>query len=389
MKQVNINGTLYDEEKIIFKGKQSYKKRDRVLRIVGGILAGLGVLLVVYALLSDNPEYKTPAMIAVLAGMAVVGIVLLIISFLPKDYIKAGTKLIEAEIVKKENAPKQKQEVNNKPNNVPEKKKENPTNIPVKPDNAPIKPVARVAIVKPDRIIRISDKLKTKVQLKTKELLFNFVQGEKQTKVYTPEDIVGCEIMVDDEEVYNSKNTSSKTNSSFKGKEIGTGISGIGEVISKFGGIAKVVGKATTAAGTAIKGAGVERNATSHSVEERRTVVHKYTFIVRLNDLDFPSFVARNISLEEMEDLGNTFAILLQHKQKAESVVKNKTEVPPEVVNAPKEEPKEIPHEEPKIIEQKANNFDKFEEITKYKELLDKGIIDQEEFDAKKKELLG
>ena len=33
--------------------------------------------------------------------------------------------------------------------------------------------------------------------------------------------------------------------------------------------------------------------------------------------------------------------------------------------------------------------MDKFEEVRKYKELLDQGIITQEEFDRKKKELLG
>ena len=368
MDKININGDFYDEEKVIFKGKQSYKKRDRVLRIVGGILAGLGVLMIIYVLFSNNQEYQTPTMYAMLAGMAIAGIVLLVISFMPKDYLKAGIRMIEAEIAKKDNAPKKKESTETKP---------------------VVKPVVPKQIVKPDRVIKIDDKFKTRVQLKTDELLFNFVQGEKQTKVYTPEDIVGCEIIVDDEVVFNSTNKRSNTNSSFKGKEIGEGISGIGSVISKFGGTAKVVGTAATAAGTAIKGANIERNATSHSVEERRGVVHKYTFIVRLNDLNFPSFVARDITIEEMEDLGNTFAILLQHKQQAESVVRSRTEVPPEVIDVPAEEPKEIPQEEePKAIEQKQNSFDKFEEIKKYKELLDSGIITQEEFDAKKKELL-
>ena len=109
-------------------------------------------------------------------------------------------------------------------------------------------------ITKPDRVISLNDKYHTQVQLKTNELLFSFVQGAKHTKVYTPEDILGCEIMVDDEEVFNSTNKSSVTNASFTGKEIGEGISGIGSIISKFGGYAKVVGKVTTAAGTAVKG---------------------------------------------------------------------------------------------------------------------------------------
>jgi hypothetical protein len=47
-----------------------------------------------------------------------------------------------------------------------------------------------------------------------------------------------------------------------------------------------------------------------------------------------------------------------------------------------------------KILEREARyssstSGDKFEEIKKYKELLDKGIISNEEFEAKKKELLG
>ena len=36
----------------------------------------------------------------------------------------------------------------------------------------------------------------------------------------------------------------------------------------------------------------------------------------------------------------------------------------------------------------KQNEFDKVDSIVKYKELLDMGIITQEEFDAKKKQLL-
>lgn len=39
--------------------------------------------------------------------------------------------------------------------------------------------------------------------------------------------------------------------------------------------------------------------------------------------------------------------------------------------------------------EAKANNSNTPEEIKKYKELLDSGVISQDEFDAKKKQLLG
>ena len=39
--------------------------------------------------------------------------------------------------------------------------------------------------------------------------------------------------------------------------------------------------------------------------------------------------------------------------------------------------------------EEKGNKLDKFDEIKKYKELLDSGIISQEEFNAEKERLLG
>ena len=41
------------------------------------------------------------------------------------------------------------------------------------------------------------------------------------------------------------------------------------------------------------------------------------------------------------------------------------------------------------LIPAKGNNDNKFDEVKKFKELLDSGIITQEEFDAKKKQLLG
>ncbi len=363
MEQININGENFDKETVIFKGKQSYKKRNITLRIIGSILVGLGILIIIYALSSDNPEYKQAAVIVTFVGMAIAGVVLWVITFLPKDYVTAGIKMIEVEKNKKNQLASTRNSVQVR-RNVPKE------------------------ITKPDRVISLNDKYHTQVQLKTNELLFSFVQGAKHTKVYTPEDILGCEIMVDDEEVFNSTNKSSVTNASFTGKEIGEGISGIGSIISKFGGYAKVVGKVTTAAGTAVKGANVERNTTSNNEEKRRSIIHKYTFIVRLNDLNFPSFVANDISLEEMEDLGNTFAILLQHKQNAENVVRSKTEVPQEVIDVSEEQPKEIVQEDSKLIEQNTKSFDKFEEIKKYKDLLDSGILTQEEFDAKKKELL-
>lgn len=56
-------------------------------------------------------------------------------------------------------------------------------------------------------------------------------------------------------------------------------------------------------------------------------------------------------------------------------------------VEEKKEEVEVAPKVEEKPKEQPAPKMDKFEEIKKYKELLDLNIIIKEEFDAKKKEL--
>jgi hypothetical protein len=44
--------------------------------------------------------------------------------------------------------------------------------------------------------------------------------------------------------------------------------------------------------------------------------------------------------------------------------------------------------EQPVSVQPVAEKYDKFDEVKNYKDLLDQGIITQEEFDAKKKELL-
>ena len=58
-----------------------------------------------------------------------------------------------------------------------------------------------------------------------------------------------------------------------------------------------------------------------------------------------------------------------------------------QIVESPKEEAKQIEKVAEEVKETPTEKLDKFEEIKKYKELLDLNIITQEEFDAKKKEL--
>lgn len=59
------------------------------------------------------------------------------------------------------------------------------------------------------------------------------------------------------------------------------------------------------------------------------------------------------------------------------------------IASARKYNPVPVPVTLPFNVPDAPSNNDKFVEIEKYKELLDKGIITEEEFERKKKELLG
>ena len=75
-------------------------------------------------------------------------------------------------------------------------------------------------------------------------------------------------------------------------------------------------------------------------------------------------------------------------KQKVENVKKVLEEKIENAAIKEKEEKKKIVQEVEKKEEIKKNDDSKFDEIRKYKQLLDEGIITEEEFQAKKKELL-
>ena len=107
-------------------------------------------------------------------------------------------------------------------------------------------------------------------------------------------------------------------------------------------------------------------NTTTSQVQRE---VHLYTFVLKVNDISNPSWVIQLPSLNVAEEVAATFMIFCQGI-------------------TPKEEPTEVIVES---IPKKSDDnikIDKFEEIKKYKELFDMGIISQEEFDNKKKELI-
>lgn len=75
-------------------------------------------------------------------------------------------------------------------------------------------------------------------------------------------------------------------------------------------------------------------------------------------------------------------------KQKVENIKKILEEKIEKDVIKEKEEKTKTTQEVEKALEVKKNDESKFEEIRKYKQLLDEGIITEEEFQTKKKELL-
>lgn len=341
MGTVNINNQFFDENEVILRGKTKINKTNKTLRIVGGILFGLGIVAFISIFMPGNEKYKTIEMLVGTPIMAVAGAVLLGISFIKRDPLKVGTNLIEKETIDKSTKKEQ------------------------------INETVKKQIIKPDKTIEVDDN--TKILIQTDMMIFKIVRGQEESKVYGPNDISAFELIVDDEEIFNSKNSHSESNLSFHGKSIGQGTKSIGNLVTKY---KPVAGTLISGAGEIIQGANADRKAINDSKEETRKTLHKYTFVLRLNDLKFPSYVAKDISIEVAEELGNTFAIIYSNNSGV--IELNKT--------TKKKEKEEAPVKEIATVE--SPQYDKFEELKKYKELLDAQIITQEEFDAKKKELL-
>ena len=161
---------------------------------------------------------------------------------------------------------------------------------------------------------------------------FQFRINNKFSRIFSQEELIGFEISVDNEVIVEYTTKTKK---------------GVGKAL--VGGM--LLGGAGLVAGAA---AGNSKSRTTGKQRE----IHHYKLILMLNDLKKPSYI---LDLDSIEVVGNIKAVLSMivkgNEREEKAAVKDKTD-------------------------------DKFEEIKKYKELLDSGIISQEEFDNKKKELL-
>lgn len=193
-----------------------------------------------------------------------------------------------------------------------------------------------------DKTIEMSKKPVARLTIDSTKKVFQLLTENRYSKIFTIKDLVDYEIKVDNEVVITSKTKTKK---------------GVGKAVA--GGL--LFGEAGAIAGAV---AGNSKSTTTST----QTEIHHYSLVVKVNDLTKPSFIINLDSVQIAEDVVTTFDILVGNTKKfvgEEAVV------------------------EPKPETNGNKDLDKFEELKKYKELLDAGIITQEEFDAKKKELLG
>lgn len=184
-----------------------------------------------------------------------------------------------------------------------------------------------------DKIIELSNDGHSKLLVSSTKKQFQIVCDKKHSKIFSYQDIIEYEIRSNNEILVSSDTRTRK----------GVGKAIVGGLL--FGGVGMVAG--------AIAG-----NSKSKTVSSQTEVTH-FTLVIRVNDIARPAFCVELESLQVAEDAASTLAIICRENVQPEP-------------STDAEPPK-----------------DKFEEIKKYKELLDMGIITQEEFETEKKRILG
>ncbi len=191
-----------------------------------------------------------------------------------------------------------------------------------------------------DKVIELSKKPVARLTISSSTKQFQLLMEKHYSKIFSLKDLIDYEIRVDNEVVVTSKTSTKK---------------GIGKAVA--GGL--LFGEAGAVAGAV---AGDSKSTTTQT----QTEIHHYSLVLKVNDLAKPSFIVNIDSVQIAEDVVTSLDILVRNTNK--NVEENSSS---ELTTVPS-----------------TDIVDKFEEIKKYKELLDLGIITQDEFDAKKKDLL-
>ena len=366
---INIGNKSFTKDEVIARGQKSINILKNVLRWLGLGIAATGLTLLLYSLFGENGPLKSSSPIEtavmmsyVLYGlMVVIGLVMFVLSFLKRDPYKYGIKALEKENRLSE---EEKEKQNDELNKLIKKRQS----------------IVKSGEMTPDKIINIKSKEET-IEILTELMLFRINKNGVKSKIFTPDDILSYELTIDDELVYNSTDYKSTGNYSWSGESLGKAGGAIGKALSKIPlKKVKIIGNGVEAASGVIEGTNLEKNTEKEVHSKNAKTLHHYSFVLRLNDLKCPTYVAEDIRVEVAEEAATAISIIDSNKINKPNI--NETKVKTQKVP-------EIKQEEPKQIEEKKEEkIDKFAEIKKYKELLDEGIITQEEFDQKKKELL-
>ena len=349
MNEVSIKGKTFTEVEVREYGENSIRKRKRTLTIIGISLAALAIITALYMAVTGFYALEAPvvneetgeimtatdAFSMVPACLALFGIPGVILLALSRSKSKSDP-YNEGVVYLNKHFPH-----------------------PVGFDGNII------TLLQGDKTIKISRKPSLKMIVSSAERKCQIVQGRKRSKILSGNDILDFEIKVDNEIVLTSKTTTKK---------------GMGKAL---------VGGALFGTPGMIAGAiaGKSKSTTNQSQKE----VHHYTLALKVNDIIHPSFVAELESLQLAEEVVATLMIICGSNEQTnnethaiEEPKLERSEIPEIVSNV------EIKNEQQVTVSKETSvKMDKFEEIKKYKELFDLGIITKEEFDLEKKRILG
>ena len=212
--------------------------------------------------------------------------------------------------------------------------------------------INNVPVLKSDKVITLNRKPKN-VFYMNENGNFQLYLLNKYSKVYKIEELLDFEIKVDTQTVLVGQSVT-------KGKTTG----GLGS---------SLLGGAVLGAPGLIAGAVVGKRQTK-TVTNQKLIEQKnstYSLLLRINDLNNPSIIIKIETFEIAEQITAILLIMLEKKNK--NILEEKMKVD-ESLN--------------EDVEEVDSKNDKFLEIRRFKELMDEGIITEQDFEKKKKEIL-
>lgn len=191
------------------------------------------------------------------------------------------------------------------------------------------------------RIIQLSRKPLVRIIFNGDDNKLQIFSERRYSKIYSKSEVLDYELRVDNEVVV--------TSATKKGMGKSIALGAIGHALFDTGGAGMMAGGM----------------AASQKTKSSQKEIHHYTLLIKVNDITRASYYMPIDTVQLAEEVITILDIIIG-----------------------KGKPKEIEEQVETKPVQKEEKIDKFAEIKKYKDLLDSGIITEEEFEQKKKELL-